>query len=361
MNDPTCPRTLVLRDLPLAARLTLAVFLISVGIGYLSALVQLHFQHASPGSVLPTPENAQTIFHGDRRSRMERLLTADENLPFNGSGEMSRAFTRASSGWKSAIKKKAQQLGKTPEEAEAVLRAERETERDAVVAWIRAGARREDYEQNHFALPQDLAGRPITESFLVKEDDKPASPPAVQIKTLLDERCARCHSPEGEGKAVDFPLDNYDHLKPYVTAQSSGGMSLTKLAQTTHVHLLGFSMLYGLTGLILAFSSYPRLLRVVLCPLPLVAQVVDISLWWLARLEEPHGPLLARSIVITGAIVGGSLFLHLVLSLWDLFRWQGKFVLVLLAAAAGFGGYVAKEKVIDPYMAQEAKPAAAQE
>jgi hypothetical protein len=54
-------------------------------------------------------------------------------------------------------------------------------------------------------------------------------------------------------------------------------VSLKKLAQTTHVHLLGFGLLYGLTGLILTFTSYPGWLRGLLGPLPLVAQVGDIG------------------------------------------------------------------------------------
>ena len=88
----------VLRDLPLTARLTIATFLICVGLGYLSALVQLHFQHASPGNLFPTSEDARLIFHGPTdkpMSTIERLVAADEELNFNATGEMSRAFTAA--------------------------------------------------------------------------------------------------------------------------------------------------------------------------------------------------------------------------------------------------------------------------
>ena len=74
------------------------------------------------------------------------------------------------------------------------------------------------------------------------------------------------------------------------------GMSLSKLAQTTHVHMLGFSMLYGLTGLLFAFTSYPVFVRVLIAPLPLLAQIIDISFWWLARLDEPYGPGFAAAI-----------------------------------------------------------------
>ncbi len=157
---------------------------------------------------------------------------------------------------------------------------------------------------------------------------------------------------------MKYPLDTFPHLKPYITVKTSSGMTLEKLAQTTHVHLLGFSMLFGLTGLILAFSSYPRSLRVLLCPLPLLAQVVDISFWWLARLPEPHGPIFAQGVVVSGTLVGAGLFLHIVLSVFDLFSKKTWFVLILLFAAAGYGGYVAKERVIDPFLAQEKAPAA---
>jgi hypothetical protein len=366
MTDPTCPRTFVLRDLPLAARLTLAVFLISVGIGYVSALVQVHFQHARPGEFLPTPENMEPIYHGgDTKpvSTIERLIMADEKLPFNGTGEMSRAFTIKSEGWKGKIKEKAQELAKGRRDlgdaelaaGEAALRKERDTERLAMVEWIRSGASKTEYKKDRYCLPDSLAQRPMTEEYVVVEDNKPF----VKIKQLIQDRCVRCHAPDGQDKAVDFPLDTFEHLKPYVTVQATSAMSLNKLAQTTHVHLLGFAMLYGLTGLVLAFSSYPRFVRVILCPLPLAVQVTEISLWWLARLEAPHGPMLARSIVIAGGIVGASVFLHIVLSLFNLFSWRGKLILVVLAGAAAFGGYVVKEKVVDPYLLEEAKRAAA--
>jgi hypothetical protein len=364
MNDPTShPWTL--RHLPLAARLTLAVFLTSVGIGYASALVQLHLQHASPGQALPTREDAVRIFHGDDTppvSTIERLLTADEHEHFNGTGQMRTAFTKRSEGWKGAIKEKAREMGKgrrgeaNQAAAEEALRQERETERHAVLEWIRAGASKTDYKRDSFCLPDNLAQQPITPDFLVTE----AEPRAVKIRSLLQARCVRCHAPDSDdGQAAQYPLDTYERLAPYVAKRPSSAMSLTKLAQSTHVHLLGFSLLYGMTGLILAFSSYPRLIRVVLCPLPLAAQVVDISFWWLARLDAPYGPQFAQAIVVSGGIVGAGLFLHILLSLWDLFGKGGRLVLVLLAVGATTGAYYAKERVIDPYLAQEARPAAA--
>jgi hypothetical protein len=367
MKDNPTPNSFpfVLRDLPFAARLTLAVFLLCVGVGYFAAIVQLHLQHASPGEIVPTADDAVKIFHGPTGakplSKLEALLEADENLKWNGTGQMSAAFTRKSEGWKSAIKEKAKELNKERrggeldlDAAEKALRKERDTERLAILAWIKSGASKAEYQQDCFPLSGDLAGRVIDSKYVAKEgNDK--TPPSVKVKSILTDRCVRCHGPEGEdAQATNFPLDTYDRLKPYVTVKTATtGMSLEKLAQSSHVHLLGFSMLYGLTGLIFAFSSYPRLLRVLLSPLPLLAQVIDISFWWLARMDEPYGPEFARAIVISGAVVGAAVGLQIVLSLFNLFGKGGKLLLILLFAAAAYGGYVAQERVIAPYIAKE--------
>jgi hypothetical protein len=358
----TSPR-LVLRDLPLAARLVLAAFLISVGIGYSAALVQLHFQHASPGNMLPTGDDAVRIFHGQTErpvSKIETVLTADEDKPFTGSGQMRSAFMKRSKEWKQAIKERAQQkAGRrgAPDQAalaaaEQELRQEREGERQALLAWLRTGASQTSYKEDKFCLPDDMASQPITASFLVVDEaDKPIEPRAIKITSLLNDRCARCHTTKEaeDAQAGEYPLDSWDHLKPYVQVKDSGAMSLEKLAQTTHVHLLGFSLLYGLTGLIFAFTSYPGWLRILIAPLPLVAQVADISCWWLARLD----PIYAHAIILTGSVVAVGLGLQIILTLVNLFGRSGKVVLVLLMLSALGGGYVAKVKVIDPFIAQE--------
>ena len=62
-------------------------------------------------------------------------------------------------------------------------------------------------------------------------------------------------------------------------------------------------MLWMLTGLIFAFSSYAKWFRCILAPLVLLAQVADVSCWWLARLHGV-GPYFALAIIGTGTVVG---------------------------------------------------------
>src|SRR5262249_27349263 len=160
-----------------------------------------------------------------------------------------------SSGWKKAIKERAEQAGRSrqppnPEAlaaAEEELRKEREGESLAVIAWLKSGASQTAYKEDKFCLPPELASHPLTASYLLVDDaDKPVEPRAVKLTSILNDRCVRCHTTENpeDGKAGELPFNTWERLKPYVQVKESSAMSLEKLAQTTHVHLLGFSILY---------------------------------------------------------------------------------------------------------------------
>jgi mono/diheme cytochrome c family protein len=461
-------RRFALRDLSLAPRLVMAVFLLSVGLGYVSALVQVHFQHAAEGQLMPGPKEVVKEFHGESDSQLDRLLMAPESRPFNGHGTMAPAFTSESLGWKADVATRgeaavrAERDGerevvlhwarhgadqkaydedsyplppelinhpltrhyviapgaaapasvlerlltapetkvfsgegtmapafttksagwardlkaarKSSKECEQDLLKERTGERLALVDWVKAGAPKQAWDADRYVLSQGLAGQLITDEYLVKdESDKPVSPRAVKVQTLFTERCVRCHAASGgasdkarkiplekyeqvqayceierpgdpsstaaeprvrirsivqdrcarchtaEGssndKAAKCPLDSYDRLAVYTSPDTSGGMPIRGLAQTTHVHLLGFSMLFMLTGLVFSFTSFPVWVRACFGPFPLLAQLADISCWWLARLD----PLFAKLILVTGVLVALGLGIHIAGSLFSMF------------------------------------------
>lgn len=365
MNPPT--PSLVLRDLPVALRIVLASFLVSVGVGYFSALVQLHFQNASPGKLLPEADDAIAVYHGrPELSQFERLLVTDESKPFNGSGTMRPAFTTRSGGWKRAVERMAKEKGFLQKDgkpdlmrSEQELRAERNGEILALLDWIRSGASETAYKEDNHPLPEKLANHPFTAKYLVTDaKDEIVVPHRARIRSILSDRCERCHSESAGGAPAQYPLDTYEQVVSYCEVETNGGgMSLKKLAQSTHVHLLGFSMLYGLTGLVFALTSYPCWVRVVLAPFPLLVQLVDIACWWLSRAD----PIFARAIVVTGGMVGAGLFLQIVLSLFNMFGKTGKVVLLLLLIALSVGGYVVTGRYIMPYLVREGLSAMAPE
>jgi hypothetical protein len=257
---------------------------------------------------------------------------------------MAAAFTRQSGGWPRAIRERAREIKTDDPTAELSLRRERDGERRAMLAWIKAGPSKAAFDADRFALPGDWGDQALTDAY--------RDGPVVKIKTLFNDRCVRCHANDGDdSKASQFPLETWEQIERYSRVDPGGGrMSLEKLAQTTHAHLLSFSMLFMLTGVLFALTNYPAALRVFVAPLVLLAQVADIGCWWLARIDGRPGELFAQAIPITGAIVGSGLAIQIVLTLFHLFGWVGRVVLLGLFIAAGFGGWVAKEQVIDPFL-----------
>jgi hypothetical protein len=345
---------LTLRDLPLAARLLIAAFLCAMGVGYVFGLVQVHFQDAGHGKVLPDGKDAVDKYHGHgAMSQFERLLIDDETRPFNGTGSMRAAFFKKSAGWKGAVRKEQKKLQEEkPDakvslvEAEASLRKKREAEIDALLVWLHDGAKEAVYKDDGgVPFKEEWADR-IDEKFVEERDNKKY----VKVNTLIQERCARCHAESLGGGAGQAPLENYEQVAAYLEPERGSGMSLPKLAQTSHVHLFGFGMLYGLTGLAFALTSWPGFLRCILAPLPLVAQVLEITLgWWGGRAS----PDLAMLTMPLAGVVAAGLVAQILLTLWSLFGWSGRFIVVLLLAGAGVGSWQIKERVVDPYLTQE--------
>src|SRR5438874_2032770 len=127
-----------LRDLPLPTRVVIGAFMTCIGVGYFAGLVQLHFQHASPGNLLPGPDEAVATYYGQvgapPASHLERLLEKkDKESPFNGTGSMRPAFfEKSQKNWDKALN------DMKPEEQDHLIKS-REGECDALLRWVRAG------------------------------------------------------------------------------------------------------------------------------------------------------------------------------------------------------------------------------
>src|SRR5574338_219032 len=101
MSETTATRW-TLRQLPLPAKLVVTLFLLTVGLGYSSAMVQMHFQHTNgDGQPMPGPMDVVEIFAGKSWitreqaeksrpvSKLEKLVMGPvDGVPFNGSGSM---------------------------------------------------------------------------------------------------------------------------------------------------------------------------------------------------------------------------------------------------------------------------------
>ncbi len=357
-------RSFFIRDLPIPAKLVITCFLLAVGGGYIAAMVQLHMQDSKSGEMMPTMQDVVLKFTGKKWfetdppkpvSKLEKLVMGPiEGAPWNGSGSMAPAFfSKDGAGFDKEIKKDPGNKDK--------LMAERNGEREALALWCNAASevRKKAYEEDKFIADAGKAPKAITGDFKDKDG-------SVHIKQILKERCERCHSKDGAQSA--WPLETYGQIAKYlavpptVTVKPGGDwvkieepIGLEKLTQSTHAHLLSFAVLFSLTGLVFAFTSYPTVVRCVLGPWVLVAIVADVSLWWLARLSPEWGPYFAMGIIGTGGAVGVGLLAQITLSLWNIFGIKGRLVLGLLAVAVAAGGWAVYMNQIGPGLESKQK------
>ncbi len=372
MSETTATRW-TLRQLPLPAKLVVTLFLLTVGLGYSSAMVQMHFQHTNgDGQPMPGPMDVVEIFAGKSWitreqaeksrpvSKLEKLVMGPiDGAAFSGSGSMAPAFFH-----KDPTESYHEAIGglRSPDPAKkAKVDAEREGERASLHLWINLpdDKRKAAYDADSFTPSADQAPKALTAEF------RDNGSQAIKVKSILDARCAVCHG--GDGDASNYPLDSYDKLAKYMQVpphvvvaagadgawcQSERQISKEKLAQSTHAHLLSFAMLFSLTGIIFAFTSYPGIVRGVLGPFVLLAQVADVSCWWLARLDGP-GIYFAWAIMGTGGAVGLGLMAQIVLSTFNMYGPKGKLILAVVFAGAIAGGGLTYKEVVEPELQAE--------
>jgi hypothetical protein len=290
-------------------------------------------------------------------SKFVKLITTpEEGHPFNGSGTMSPAFFSQNPDYN--------KVGRTSPADQPHARADFAGERDVLVLWAESpeDVREKAYRDDHFDVKdKDKLPKAITPKFV--------SAGAFKVKSIIDARCARCHA-TGEAQST-WPLQTYDQICKYLKVPDpvpftkgdyikvEEPISLDKLTQSTHAHLLSFAVLFSCTGLIFAFTSYPSIVRCVLGPWVLLAIVTDVVFWWLARLSDDYGVYFAKGVIGTGLCAGAGLGAQITLSLWNMYGSKGKFVLLLLfaigAAALGLVGW----KVVWPHLQKKQEAIAA--
>lgn len=350
--------THTLRDLPLPVKVVATVFLLAVGAGYSSAMLQLHIQDSKSGKPMPTPEDVVLKFTGKKKfdpnaptpaapaSRLEALVIA-QTEEINGN-TMAGAFTAHDRGPKPL--KFSEHIKARPE---VEVRAERKGEQDAFVQWIRLpdAERKTAYEADKFVPPAGKAPKALTAG--LKDGD------AIKIKTLIDSRCATCHSKGGEKE--EPALDNYAGLAKFIPPPAAPAqpdkygyikveepISISKLTQSTHAHLLSFAMLFSLTGLIFALSSWPAWMRVIVGPWVVIMVFADVSMWWLARLCDTYGPFFAMGVIGTGFLAGVGLFTQIAGSLFTMYGLKGRAVIGLLFVLGALAGGAFVMKLLVP-------------
>jgi hypothetical protein len=276
---------LTLGQLSRPIRISLAVLLVAGAVGYLATASMAYLEVTSPASMWPDFQMLDRVFFGAREnavSPIERLLESTEG-PMNSGGTMRPAFTTESTGWSDLIEN-------MPAEELAALTAQREGERLALLEWVRTGSDRKSYEADDYRLTGSAQ---------------------VRIRTLINDRCATCHSENGRNdKASSFPLDTYDNIQPHTVPELIPAPRVPWLTAA----LLALAPLALVSGAIFWFTSHPRRARIALTAFPPTALGAALGCWLFG---EP-GAFSAQTIFISTAVAAAGVTIQIVASLGEL-------------------------------------------
>ena len=288
-----------LRNLDVPQKLLVGVIVGAVLGGYLAALANVFAQHAqADGKSSIQLEQFLAAYKRDGAvalvDKIQNSLGMDDVVRhYHGTGGGTVVQAALDGSMKSMIVDKLIEQGDTPDN-----RKHAESLRQMLIQWslLPADVRKTSYEDG---TPVNDEGLPIFDPLKQASEDK-----VTVVKDTLQDYCVRCHSPSGEAR--EFPLVDFSSVDKYCVVDN--GVSMKALALTTHVHLLGFSVLFAMTGFLFSLTEFPWAMRLVFVPFTLVAQLVEIACWWLAKVDVFYakmifylGPLVGLGLVVQSA------------------------------------------------------------
>ncbi len=260
-----------LAKLPLSGKLLVTLFLLIIGPGYLAGTANIFYKHQyaddEPGLTL---DDLRATFHG-----MQKTFKPDDKITVNS--EM------------------LSQVRPDGEMREYLENGGDEAVR-GLIKWLENEAKEEEFAKTGLSQEGD---------------------PSAQ--EIIKAHCIECHNADG-GDMEDVPYAETDSsdpqyemvmetAKPEVTVEESGMQTKvykptgqSRLVQITHVHILTMPVFTFIVGVLFLMTGIPSKLKLLIGPLPMLAVLLDISGWWLARWIEPFIYVIAAAGGLFGAM-----------------------------------------------------------
>lgn len=276
-----------LARLSLPAKLLVTLFLLIVGPGYLFGTANILFKHQNAdGQPGLTPDDLRASFHG-----MTRTFQPDDKVIVN-----SQMLTE--------VRPDGSMREYLEDGGEGAVRG--------LITWLENGAKEEGFAQQGLAEAGD---------------------PSAQ--EIIKAQCVECHNADG-GEMADVPYSETADSDPTyelvlstakadITVEESGvqtqvikPITTARLVHVTHAHILSIPVFTLLVGGLFLMTGLPTFLKLIIGPLPMLAVLLDISAWWIARWVEVFIYVIAAS----GAIFGSFYALQILCILGSL--WLGR-------------------------------------
>lgn len=260
-----------LRNLSISVRIMLTAFLAMMGVGYLFGVANIYHRHKGAGGDASrlTFDDLKAVYSG-LTVEIDEETTLPSRMLEMARGEMREFFNT-------------------------------EAEFQTLEKWLLDGAARETFAA-------------------------PAPPADMSPRRILQDRCVRCHMPDGEpGEerahrspfAEDLFSDvSYELVSEYTAAQVEveegtawiRPQSVPHLILISHIHMLSIPVFTLITSLLMTGTALGRTSRGLLIAVPMLALVVDFAGWWVARVAPPTVWLIALSGPVYAVFFAGQIF-----------------------------------------------------
>ena len=182
--------------------------------------------------------------------------------------------------------------------------------------------------QRHTRLGTAING--IMEPNLKNKDDKDVILKWIQsgaveseygetIAPILNRDCVTCHTP-----AINPSLPDLTNYKTTSELAQSGGTPLPALLRIAHIHLFGISFILVFIGKIFLLCDMNKIAKRIMVALPFAAMVLDIAAWFVTRIYSGF----AYVIVVCGALLGLSIGIQILVSIYQMWFFQKPNVLI---------------------------------
>jgi len=140
-----------------------------------------------------------------------------------------------------------------------------------------------------------------------------------RIRMIFDDNCIGCHSVES---GMNIPsLESYANV--IALTEQDTGATIPALVRVSHIHLFGIAFILFFVGRIFLLCELPAFWKRVAVIVPFVAVILDILSWYITKII----PEFAYVVVLSGGLMGVSLWVQILLSVYQMWLYKAKSVL----------------------------------
>jgi hypothetical protein len=130
-----------------------------------------------------------------------------------------------------------------------------------------------------------------------------------KIAPILNRDCVLCHTP-----SINPSLPDLTHYAGVAQVAHAGGATIPALIRVSHIHLFGIAFILFFIGKIFLLCDINVIIKRVAVVIPFVAMLLDVLSWFITK----SIPSFAYVVVISGALMGLSMWLQIFLSVYQM-------------------------------------------